>query len=308
MNYFKKLYLRLKKLGQRIAIFKYKIYEKFDELKINQGVMLAAINESKVSKNIKDYEFKIFSQWGEDGIIQYLTKSIEIKNKTFIEFGVEDFLESNCRFLLMKDDWKGFVVDGSKSNIERLKKSYFFWKHHLDAVDQFITKDNIEDILSRSGFDYDVGILSIDLDGNDYFILQAINNFKPRLLVCEYNAVFGASRKISVPYQPDFHRTNSHHSNLYWGASLAAMTDLANKKGYSLVGTNTPSTNAFYVRNDLLNDKVEVLSVEAAYSPSNYRDSRDEDGNLTFVTGDKRMAVIKGLPVFEVEKQVTEPL
>ena len=75
-----------------------------------------------------------------------------------------------------------------------------------------------------------------------------------------------------------------------------------------MVGTNTSSTNAFYVRNDLLNDKVEVLSVEAAYSPSNYRDSRDEGGNLTFVTGDKRMDVIKGLPVFEVEKQIIESL
>jgi hypothetical protein len=86
------------------------------------------------------------------------------------------------------------------------------------------------------------------------------------------------------------------------------MTYLANKKGYSLVGTNTAGNNAFYVRNDLLNDKVQVLSVEAAYSPSNYRESRDESGSLTFVAAHKRLEVIKGLPVLDVEKQTIEEI
>ena len=282
------------------------INQRFDELKFNQGIVLSCLNEKKCTKNIQNYEFRIFSQWGEDGIIQYLIKSIEIKNKTFIEFGVEDFFESNCRFLLMKDNWKGFVIDGSKSNIQRLKKSYFYWKYQLDSVDKFITKENITEILEISNFEEDLGILSIDLDGNDYFILEAINNFKPRILICEYNSVFGATRKITIPYQSDFYRNNAHFSNLYWGASLPALTHLANKKGYSLVGVNTAGNNAFYVRNDVLNDNVEVLSVESAFSPSKYRESRDEYGNLTYLKSDKRLDVIKGLPVFEIEKQVIE--
>jgi hypothetical protein len=282
------------------------INERLDDIKINQGLVLSALNENKATDNLQAYEFKVFSQWGEDGIIQRLTKAIEIKHKTFIEFGVEDFFESNCRFLLMKDDWKGFVVDGSNSNIQRLKASYFYWRHHLEAVAAFITKENIEETLAKSGFDADLGILSIDLDGNDFYILEAIKNFNPRILICEYNPVFGSRRKISIPYQSDFSRNNAHHSNLYWGASLAAMTHLAKTKGYSLVGTNTASTNAFYVRNDLLNDKVRVLTVEEAYSPSNYRESRDEKGNLTFVTADKRLEVIKGMTVYEVEKQALE--
>ncbi len=98
---------------------------RFDEIRINQGIVLSALNENKKSKSLKDYEFKIFSQWGEDGILQYLTKAIEIQNKTFIEFGVEDFFESNCRFLLMKDNWNGFVIDGSSTNIDRLKNHIF---------------------------------------------------------------------------------------------------------------------------------------------------------------------------------------
>jgi hypothetical protein len=241
-------------------------------------------------------------------VIQHLIKLVEIKNKTFIEFGVEDFFESNCRFLLMKDDWKGFVIDGSKINIQKLKNSYFYWKHYLDATKGFITTENIEDILDTSGFDYDLGILSIDLDGNDYHILEAINKYKPRILICEYNSVFGSFRKITIPYKTDFFRTKAHHSNLYGGASLAALTYLANKKGYSLVGTNTAGNNAFYIRNDLLNECVEVLSVESAYTQSNFRESRDENGNLNFFSSESRLEVIKGLPVYEVQKKIIEDI
>jgi hypothetical protein len=216
MNYLKAAIARLKQALATVS----KMDERLDEIKINQGIMLSLLNEGKTTTNLKAYEFKVFSQWGEDGIIQHLTKSIEIKHKTFIEFGVEDFLESNCRFLLMKDDWRGLVIDGSNSNVQRIRNSYFYWRHDLDAVHKFITKENIESVLAASGFDSDLGLLSIDLDGNDYFILEAINNFSPRILICEYNPIFGGARSISVPYQADFRRTNAHHSNLYWGASL----------------------------------------------------------------------------------------
>lgn len=279
-----------------------------DEVKLNQGIILSTLNESKTSKNLQDYEFKVFSQFGEDGIIQHLTKIVEIKNRTFIEFGVEDFFESNCRFLLMKDNWKGFVVDGSSSNIKRLKNSYFFWMYHIDAIDAFITKDNINEILVRSGFDEDVGILSVDIDGNDFYVLEAIRVIKPRILICEYNAVFGAKRKISVLYDEHFDRTNKHYSDLYFGASLAAITYLANKRGYTLVGTDRMCGNLFFVRNDLMNNRLESLNAEQVYSPSNVRESRNEQGMLTYITGDDRLKIIKGMPVFNIESQQIEEL
>lgn len=304
MNYLKKVIARLRQTVA--AIFKIDI--RFDELKVNQGIILSTLNQSKTSKNLADYEFKVFSQWGEDGIIQYLTQSIEIKNKTFIEFGVEDFFEANCRLLLLKDDWKGFVIDGSDANIRKLKQSYFYWKHHLVAIAAFVTKENINNLLNESGFDEDLGILSIDLDGIDYFVLDAIKTYKPRILIVEFNSVFGGTRKISVPYRDDFYRTKAHHSNLYFGASLAAMTYLAEKKGYALVGTNTAGVNAFFVRRDLLNDKVQLKTVEDVYSPSNCRESRDEFGNPTCITAENRLAIIKGLPVLNVENNQFEVL
>jgi hypothetical protein len=285
----------------------WRVGEQLDAIKINQGLILSAFNETRNSTNLGEYEFKVFSQWGEDGIIQFLSKAIEIKHKTFIEFGVESFMEANCRFLMMKDNWNGYVIDGSSSNIANLKNSYFYWKYQIDAVDAFVTKDNINDLLAKSRFDEDIGLLSIDIDGNDYFVLEAINTVRPRILVCEYNAVFGA-RKISVPYDPNFLRTRKHHSNLYWGASLSAMTFLANRKGYALIGTNSSGCNAFFVRDDLLNERVKVLTAEQASLSSTIRQSRDKQGKLSYLAGDDRLKAIKGLPVVNVETGALEEM
>ena len=284
------------------------IDEKLDEVKINQGLILSLMQREQCSKNLQDYEFKVFSQWGEDGIIQHLTRALEIKNKTFIEFGVESFFESNCRFLMVKDNWSGFVIDGSRKNIKRLKNSYFYWKYDINAVEAFITRENINQLLLRSAFDEDIGILSIDIDGNDYHVLEAINTFKPRILICEYNAVFGATRKISIPYDPAFNRTDGHFSNLYWGASLSALAYLAGQKGYSLIGTNSAGSNAFYVRNDLLTERVEVQSAPEIFIPSKIRDSRNLDGALTYAGGSDRLKLIQGLPVVNVETGKSEAL
>jgi len=271
-----------------------------EDMKINQGRILSRVNADLVSDNIQDYEFKVFSQWGEDGILQYLTRVIDIPNKTFIEFGVENFQEANCRFLMMKDNWSGFIVDGSDEFIENIRSSNYYWKYDLTAVRCFITRENIDDLLSLSGFDRDLGILSIDIDGNDYYVLEAIKNFNPRILVCEYNAVFGADRPISVVYKPDFFRGNAHHSNLFFGASLSALKYLAAKKNYTLVGTCSAGVNAFFVRNDLMNGSLRALTVQEAFTASKFRESRDEVGRLTYLSGEERLELIRGMPVRNV--------
>ena len=282
--------------------------ERLDEIRFNQGLILSRLNAAIVSPRLQDREFRVFSQWGEDGILDYLVNTVPIENKTFIEFGVEDFFESNCRFLMAKNNWCGFVIDGSGANIERLKRSYFFWKHDLIAVEAFITRENINALLSRSGFHPDVGVLSIDLDGIDVYVLEAIEAFRPRILVCEYNAVFGPERKISVPYDAGFVRSRAHPSNLYAGASLAAIDHVATQKGYRLVGTNSAGNNAFFVRADLLGPGLEHLSVAQAFTPSRFREAKGSDGDLRFLRGDERLAEIRGLPVFNVETGSMEAL
>jgi hypothetical protein len=194
------------------------------------GTLLSNQQKLTTSNIITDYEFKIFSQRGEDGIIQYLIKHILIENKTFIEFGVEDYMESNTRFLMMHNNWSGLVIDGSAKNITSLKKQNWFWAYDLQAKWAFIDKDNINDLLK--GF-RNIGLLSIDIDGNDYWIFKEIDfsELNPSIIVCEYNALFGQERTISVPYDKVFKRTKAHYSNLFFGASLAALNHVADQKG-----------------------------------------------------------------------------
>jgi hypothetical protein len=285
-----------------------KIALQLDELKLEQGRLLSRANDNIISSHLRDYEFKIYSQWGEDGIIQRLTKEIEIPNRTFIEFGVEDFSESNCRFLMMKDLWSGFIADGSAANIQRLQGSYFYWKYDLTAVAAFMTRENVNDVLSKSGLPQDLGLMSIDLDGVDYHVLEAVDWYKPRILIVEFNALFGKERKITVPYKQYFDRTAEHHSNLYFGASLPALATLADRKGFALVGTNSASSNAFFVRRSLLTRNVVEVPVENAYSPSFARESRDKEGKLNFISDSKRLDLIRGLPVLNIETGQVEPL
>lgn len=288
----KKLYdvmLRLLSLDRRL-----------DEIKINQGLILSELNRHKDSTVLSDYEFKVFSQWGEDGILQFLTGNIDIRNKTFIEFGVEDFFESNCRFLLMKDVWQGFVIDGSPKNIDRLRTSYFYWRYPLSAKAAFITRENVCELLDESGFDKDLGILSIDIDGVDYFVLERLQEWKPRVLIVEYNGVFGMKNPVSVPYRSDFQRTQQHPSNLYYGASLPAFIHLLQGRGYALVGVNSVGSNAFFVRRELLNDVVREVSIEGCYRTSCFRESRDVIGRLTFLSGSGRRDPIGHLPLVDV--------
>ncbi len=280
----------------------------FDQLRINQGRILAMLNESKVSCNIQDFEFKAFSQWGEDGIIQHLIRAVPIANKTFIEFGVEDFRESNCRFLMMNNNWAGHVIDGSEAKVRGIKSSYYFWQFELSARAAFITQENINDLLQESGLDDDLGIMSIDLDGIDYWVLKAITKWRPRILVLEYNAVFGAERSITVPYDAAFHRTVKHTSNLYFGASLASLVDLATAKGYALVGTCSAGVNAFFVRADLLPPGLRALTARDGFTPSRTRESRDENGTLTFLSGPARLEHLRGLPVLNTRTQAMETL
>ncbi len=250
-------------------------------------------------KSIHEAEFKVFSQWGEDGIIQYLINNVEIESKTFVEFGVETYEESNTRFLLMQDNWKGLVIDGSAESIKRCKSDYIYWRHDLTAVEAFITKDNINTIIKENLGEGDIGILSVDVDGNDYWIWEAITVINPRIVICEYNSVFGCEHAVTIPYNEGFNQTQAHYSTLFWGASLGAFCHLAEEKGYDFVGSNSVGCNAFFVRKDL-SGNLKVYSAKEGYVESKYRESRDIHGNLTFISGKERLKVIADEEVFDI--------
>lgn len=279
-----------------------------DDLKVLMGM---GISEVIIHKNgyqsLADLEFKVFSQFGDDGIIQYLAHNLDLRNKTFIEFGVEDYFESNTRFLLQKDNWSGFVMDGSSEHIVRLKKAPFYWRHDLNAQTAFVTKDNINHLLSAGIADWEeVDILHVDIDGNDYWVWKEIE-INPAIVIMEYNSNFGIDRAITVPYDPEFYRTKAHFSNLYWGSSLKALFLLALEKGYEFVGCNSAGNNAYFIRKDKMNECVRAVSLVNGYVRSKYRESRDENGNLTFAASKERAEILRGLPVFDIESQSVVP-
>lgn len=273
------------------------------------GAMLSKQQIFMKSNNINDYEFKIFSQFGDDGIIQYLIKNVEIKNKAFIEFGVENYLESNTRFLMMNNNWSGFVMDGSEEAMNSLKNQNWYWQYDLTHKAVFINKDNINKLLKSTGFS-NIGLLHIDLDGNDYHIFDEIDLSKlnPSIIITEYNSVFGKDRLITIPYEKNFIRTKAHFSNLFFGASLPALNYIAIKKGYSLIGCNLAGNNAYFVRKDLLNDKIKEISTDKAYKESKYRESRSKDYSLSYIAGKDRIDSIRGLEVLNVKTNQLEKL
>ena len=250
---------------------------------------------------LADAEFQVFSQFGEDGIIQHLISKVPIANDVFVEFGVEDYTESNTRFLLVNDNWRGLVLDGSDAHRRWLESHPTGWRHEIEAVTAFIDRDNINGLIGGAGVDGDIGLLSIDLDGNDLWILEAIEVVSPRILILEYNSTFGPEAAVTVPYDPSFVRSDKHASNLYWGASLAALTSTARDKGFSLVGSNRAGNNAFYVRDDVRGELPVVGSADA-WRPSRFRESRGPAGELTYVSDPiKRLRMMRDMPVHDLE-------
>jgi hypothetical protein len=299
---------KLKKFRELIS-FSAKVEILLEEQKLlTAKLLIDKVKTVDKIENLEDVEFKVFSQFGDDGIIQWLIHHLDIPNKTFLEFGVGDYRESNTRFLLMNNNWSGLVMDSSRKNIKKIVNSEYYWKFELTARQAFITCDNINRLISAQGFDEEIGLLHIDLDGNDYWIWKEINTINPVIVIMEYNGLFGIDRLITIPYSADFYRTNAHYSNLYFGASLNALNHLAIQKGYSFIGCNSAGNNAFFIRNDKLNEKVKEVSLEQGYVISKTRESRDKRGKLTYISGKNRLEMIRGMPVVNVLTGETESL
>jgi hypothetical protein len=272
----------------------------YDEILFAIGQQRSAEAAKASFSTLREAEFRVFSQWGEDGILQYLLRHVAIERETFVEIGVADYREANTRFLLMKDDWRGLIVNAGEAHVDFLTASGLRWRHDVDAVSRFVTRENVNEIVRGAGFTGDVGLLSIDIDGNDYWVWESIDVIAPRIVVIEYNSVFGPELPVSVPYDPSFAMEKAHWSQLYYGASLPALCYLAEQKGYRLVGSNRDGCNAFFVRNDVIGS-LESMTAEEAYVESRFRSSRDRSGNLSYVSShDDRRRLIAHLDVCNV--------
>ena len=289
-------------LQQQVKQANAPIYEVSERLLVLQAQSFAQQNRlKKSSPELSSVEFCAFSQWGEDGIIDWLVERLPGIPKTFIEFGVEDYRQSNTRLLLQLRNWRGLIMDGSLDHIKNIQNQEIYWRYQLEAKCAFLDSDNINQLIHDAGLMGEIGLLSIDIDGNDYWVWQALSVVQPAIVVCEYNAVFGDVHQLTVPYRQDFQRTLAHHSNLYFGASIRALIKLGQEKGYQFVGTSSTGCNAFFVKNDLAPVILNSLEEISTY-PSSVREARDEVGKLLFTSGAQRPRLIDHLPLIDLKK------
>ena len=294
------------------------LYQRVEALNSRPTVPLNALESLKVQTGdlqtrhvralpdrapLRQAEFKVFSQFGDDGILQYLFSRFPAVD-SFIEFGVEDYTEANTRFLLIHDNWRGLILDGRPDLQGVVDRQGLPFLHELTAQSAFITAENINEIFVQAGFTGEIGLLSIDIDGNDYWVWKAIEVVRPQVVVVEYNSILGSERALTIPYDPAFTRSKSHPSWLYWGASLAALCRLANDKGYAFVGSNQAGVNAYFVRKDLA-APFQVLTAAEGHVVSRVRESRDAQGGMSRLGGAARLEAIADCPMIDLDSGKT---
>ncbi len=219
-------------------------------------------------KRLECHGATVYSQHDEDGMIAEIFRRIGTTNRVFFEFGVEDGLECNTH-LLLHQGWSGAWAEGSEAHANAIRGRF---KLAIDAgrlqlTQTMVTRDNIDDVARVLRLPDEIDLLSIDIDGNDYWVFKALTAVRPRVAVIEYNAKFPPPMKHVIAYRPD----HAWHGTDYYGCSLQSITDLAEARGYRLVGCNITGVNAFFVRSDLCADHFATPATAAAlYQPPRY--------------------------------------
>ncbi len=215
--------------------------------------------------DLETHERQVFSQRGEDGVIEHIFECIGTTNRYFVEFGAKDGrVGSNTAHLRIDHGWTGLLLEG---DIERVREP---------VQNEFVTAENVNALFAKHRVPTHFDLLSIDVDGNDYWIWKAIEGYQPRVLIVEYNVFFGLGVSKTIAYNPDHVWDETH----YHSASIAAFHKLGHEKGYSLIYTDRYAPNAFFVRRSVLPaDYQEPTLEEVARDPWSEEpaDSLDRD-------------------------------
>ena len=254
-------------------------------------------------KNLSDADYKVFSQTGEDGIIDYLLYSLNIKLPKFVEIGVGDYRESNTRYIFQKNCSRGLIVDKNKNLEKKVSKIVKLWKGDLTIIETAVTSENILHILNSNDFDNNLDVFSLDVDGIDYWILEVLPEKLSKIVVLEYNPTFGPNLEVTIPNLKDFDRKKYHYSSLCYGASLKALVKLMNQRKYIFVGSNIACFNAFFV----LESEVEKLNLNlpdkndlTKYTTSYIRESRSIENKLNYLSGKQKLKEIENCEVIDL--------
>ncbi|MCZ8331776.1 MAG: hypothetical protein O9282_10735 [Flavobacterium sp.] len=248
--------------------YKIKLYRQLSpSTQIQQVTLFHYYIDCLRSNNLPNFNatgFKVFSQFEEDGKLLYIFSILGMGNKTFVDLGSNDCVNSNCANLAVHFNWKGLFVDGDKNLIEIGKKFYKktpnFWSYKPKFVHAFLTKKNVNNIIQTEGFEGEIELLSIDIDGNDYWIWESLEIIQPKVVIIECQLAFGLEEKV-IPYREDFKEDVRNSDN--YGASALALQKLGKQKGYRLVGANEYGNNLFFIKNGLAEVQLPEVSVES---------------------------------------------
>jgi len=229
---------------------------------INRGIQISLAMKycehfERTNKILRfdDIEFRNHSQNGEDGILWYIFSLIGTANKQCVEICGGSGIQCNCANLIINHGWTALLFDGNQSLIKKGKQYY---KKNPDTfiyppkfIHAWITAENVNDLITSNGVCGEIDLLSLDIDGIDYWIWNAIEAINPRVVVAEIQAIWGCEASVTVPYRADFKAEFFNGFGVYCGASLPAFVKLGKKKGYRLIGCQRYGFNAFFMRNDI---------------------------------------------------------
>ena len=299
-----KFYFIIAKLVSKIISF-LNIKKKFIT---NINYNLGLNNLLKISDNFNNIsrldqtECKIFSQNGEDGILNYIISMLKLERPNFIEIGVGTYIEANTRFIYDRFSSKGIIIDSVNDLKTKVFSNVNSWKGDLRVVEEKVSTENINNIISEN-CDFDVDIFSLDIDSIDYWIIDKLKPNISKIFVAEYNAVFGSSLEVTVPNLKDFERKKYHYSHLCYGMSLKALINIMKKKNFYFIGTNSIRNNAFFISNNYpIDEYFKNLEINKLnhYVDSNIRESRDIKNNLNHLYGENKLKEIYDCEVIDL--------
>ena len=221
---------------------------------------------------IDEVGFRVFSENDEDGILLFIFSIIGVTNRKVIDLGSAGIGNSNTANLIVNHGWVGMLIDGNEHALESGKE---FYHQCVDTrnfpptlVHAWITVENVNQLISEHGFSGELDLLSIDMDGVEYWIWKAVDCVSPRVVVAEYQDIIGPEKSLTVPYDPDFkgkdYEVNRRIGN-FSGASLPALVKLAREKGYRLAGCNRLGYNAFFIRTGIAEEQLPEVAIESCF-------------------------------------------
>jgi hypothetical protein len=279
---------------------------------------LAQVQAASTRSNTREVEslaaveFKAFSQFGEDGILNYICINIDLLRPRILEIGAGNYSEGNSRFLVTSRSGVAVLVDSDLSLESRVAATEDRWKGPVIPLSLWVSPVNIGEILLTAESELGgIDILSLDIDGNDYWVAEAIDFSRVMVVVVEYNPHFGAEMPVTVPRDDEFSRLSAHPSGLYYGASLRAWVDLLEARGFGYLGTNLACHNAFFVQSRWSGNFENLLArVDRSlqvYMDFRVRDVRGDDNKLNYLRASSQMDRIRDLPLIQTStrEQIT---